>query len=166
MAVPPLTCPECGAEFQWGGANPHYNRARHVESAHLSNGGKPIHWSFDRETAPWYYKKEHGWKESSEGIGTSPREDINDSARFNAKHRAFFEAEADEAIRHAHGERRSERSAPSSHPTDTRSKREKLEAMANQTASPREAEVARHLLFKRYGRRYPRFNGAIRRKRG
>lgn len=37
---------------------------------------------------------------------------------------------------------------------DTRSKREKLEAMANQSASPREAEVAReklHLLFKRRG---------------
>lgn len=37
-------------------------------------------------------------------------------------------------------------------PKDTRTKRQKLEAMANQTASPREAEVAKHLLFKKYGR--------------
>jgi hypothetical protein len=31
-------------------------------------------------------------------------------------------------------------------PADTRSKREKLQAMASQTSSPREAEVARRLL--------------------
>lgn len=34
---------------------------------------------------------------------------------------------------------------------DDRSQREKLEAMAHQSASPNEAKVAEHMLFKRYG---------------
>lgn len=42
---------------------------------------------------------------------------------------------------------------------DDRTQREKLEAMANQTVSPHEAETARHILFKRYGptRKPPRY---------
>lgn len=37
---------------------------------------------------------------------------------------------------------------------DNRSQREKLEAMAHQSASPNEAKVAEHILFKRYGHRH------------
>lgn len=37
-------------------------------------------------------------------------------------------------------------------PHDTRTQREKLEAMARQKESPQEAAVAKHMLFKRYGR--------------
>lgn len=168
-----LRCPECGEPFQFSGANPHYNRARHVESAHLGGG----HWSFDRITAPWYYKKEHGWKESSENVGKSPREDVNRSAAFNAKHRAFFEAEAEDLIRrrdervrqehqnreHAAREERERRrseqethryEASSSRSRDTRTLEQKLTDMATHPRTPpHEAEVARHILFHRFGRK-------------
>jgi uncharacterized C2H2 Zn-finger protein len=152
----PLKCPECGQEFQFAGNSQHYNRARHVESSHFSNGG---HWSFNRETAPWYYTASRDWAPGTDRVGKSPREDVNESARFNAKHRAFFMDEGERLVRegrrsYSQSEARGGSSTgSSSHPTDDRTQEQKLEAMARQTVSPKEAEVAKHLLFKKYGRK-------------
>lgn len=144
MATEPLKCPECGAGFQWAGSNPHYNRARHIESAHLGGG----HWSYQRTTKGTFENVPPAH------VGTSPREDVNESSRFNKKHQSFFEDEGEEAIRRAGRKSNTE----SSHRmfnrpqhADTRTTEQKLEAMAasGSGASEGERANAQHLLFKR-----------------
>lgn len=69
----------------------------------------------------------------------------DDSDPFIRKHHAFFQREFDELRRRQRESRGGERSSVNN-AKDTRTKEQKLEAMANQSASPHEAEIARRKL--------------------
>lgn len=148
-----LTCPECGKTFPWDGSggpglNPHYNRARHIEREHLGGrewvAGRTLQGETPRRIGS--YEGQEAKRDDDHWYHfSSVFEQNNASARFNKKHNAFFQAEAEEAIA-----RNKARRGEAATDTKRAAKVEKLQTMAKR-GTPGEQQAAKHILFKRFG---------------